>query len=207
MANTTLGQIAEIIHRSLDGSDIAPTSRFDYREVLLVVQMVYSELLTAKAKQDQQVGIEQVDGKSIISLVNQKPVLDTARNEYKVDIDQTWVTLPYNHGLFQISPMKDQNIAYIPMTNGFKALLAGTTAQCLEQQAGYYIENNTVYFVHGDKVASSLLIKIISNDEDSPCCEELQGPVMDRAQKILERRVLADNINDNTARQERQTNL
>ena len=206
MANKTLGQIAEIVHRSLDGSDIAPTSRFDYREVLAVVQSVYAELMSKKATADEKTGITNVDGKTILAIGNQVPALDTSRNEYKVVIEQSWITLPYNHGLFQISDQKNQSKVYIPIPNGARGLMAGLSVDCLELNAGYYVEGNSIFFHNGTKVAGSkLLIKIISSDEDSLCCDELQRPVMEYAFETLRKRVLGDNINDNTARAERET--
>ena len=208
MANRTIQQIAELVHRQLDGSDIAPTSRFHYEEVLLTVQSVYASVLSSRARQSDNAGIVEIDGKIILTLTNQIPVLDTSRNEYKLSITESWVTLPNGHGMFQISPMKDQKEVYVPMQNGTLGLMAGLDIACLEGQIGYYVENNNVYFVNGTKTAErKLLVKIISSSEESVVSDELSAMVIDSSYEILKKRLPADNINDNTARLERETKI
>src|SRR3990167_3674393 len=118
----------------------------------------------------------------------------------------TTIVLPYEMGVYQISPMKNQGDFYIPLRNGFNALMQGLEVGRLEGRFGYYIEGKRIYYTFKpidapDSVMMKMVVALdnITGDDIIFMPKDMELAIVQQAIQLytVSLQIKPDNTNDN----------
>ena len=144
---TSINIISEQIIRILAGGDRnIDDFEIDIREVELMVSQAVNYFVKQNLFQNISQGQHNVDGQYIATFKNVKINFDLDTELSYITLPSSYISLPYDRGIHQISLMKDQFNVFIPIRNGAVAVFKNSPAGRLENKVGFWPEQGLVYF-------------------------------------------------------------
>jgi len=140
--DTLSEQILRILGERTDDKSI------DIRDVKLNVVQSLAYVVRARyfeSKQDEQ---EIIDGTLISIFKNQEISTDVDTGSFYTQLPCDVISLPYGGGIRFVSPTKDTKVHFKQVQHGFCDLYRGLDSQNLENQIGYYVEQDKIYYVN-----------------------------------------------------------
>jgi len=157
-------QAAEAVLRKLSGGDINPSGGgVLMADILLILEPIRAKLIYNFYFVERNIEGDLTIDDGFIDTFDQPVLFDNARELYYSELPIAPIELPRNLGIYMIAPLKDQFNQYIPMRNGFSALMNGLESNTLLGFKGYYQEGQRVYYrnVNASNAPDSVLMKII----------------------------------------------
>jgi hypothetical protein len=159
-------KLIELVKLNCGGGDVSASvqGKYDPREIELIIDMVYNDLIYALYKQDL------AEGK------NDLPSLDAFDNSYKCQLEKDddrneWfiklpfqLAVPSNIAIRLVAPFNDQNSAYDIIDNSSLHVFSRLANQLVRPQAICYIEMPYIYFRYlPTKMPENIMVKAISD--------------------------------------------
>lgn len=209
----TLRKLSHQVIRLLSGGDKSRDSQLDVREVALYVGQTIEALVTENILNE----IKKTNGRTIIDGLkipsnyiaqfrNLAVKEDVDMKEYYVDIPSSYLSLPNNKGIHQVSGMKNSKQPFIISSNGSIGIYDGLPASFLENRIECYPEGLKLYFncdirKHG---VTKVLLKIVigtpselSLDDPIPLSPSEEKETVDLTASFFANKGQQDKINDN----------
>ena len=206
---TTLATIAEQARLVLSGGKITADTKPSEQELILFVRQALSQFVKINYFENRKEGETYIDGGFIYTFDNVSVSKDINKNMYYSEIPSSTIVLPYEMGVYQISPMQNQGDFYIPLRNGFQSLMSGLEVGQLEGRFGYFIEGRRVYYTFKPVDApQSVMMKLvialdaITGDDAIFMPKDMELAIVQEAIKMysLEKQIPVDNVNDNNSK-------
>ena len=130
---------------------------------MIATTQVFSSVVRADFFESKAIGEPHLNGNFIYSFSDITVNKDVDKSLFYSELPSTMISLPYDMGVYQISRVKDQKNAFVPLQNGFSALFDGLKSSKLEGRIGYYLENDRVYYENMDILnkVDTVLIKLV----------------------------------------------
>lgn len=202
-------QAAEAVLRKLSGGDINPSGGgVLMADILLILEPMRAKLIYgfyfAERNVEGDIGID--DG--FIDTFVEPVLYDSTRKVYYTDLPIAPIELPRNIGIYMVRPTQDEFDQYIPLSNGFSALMNGLQANTLLGQKGYYQEGQRIIYrnINASNAPADILLKIVGvnnlNLKDNSVIKvpkSMELDLIDMCYKhLLDQKVQnIDKINDN----------
>ena len=203
---TTKRRLAEQILRRLSGGDASDDSQYDIREIMLFVGQALGFLVKANYLENLRYGDTSI-GSQYISTFPGVPVqFNKTTGKAFIDLPCTYLDLPDGRGIFHISPLRQQDNAFVPVRNGSETLFSHSAAGNLEGRIGFWAEGNRVYFNKdiSREGCNEVLLKLavvspesIGADDPYPISSDMEIVVIGKVLEIMGIRVENDDANDN----------
>lgn len=163
MSLTTKYKLAEQAQRILSGGTPTDDSQISIQELMIATTQVFSSVVRADFFESKAIGEPHLNGNFIYSFSDITVNKDVDKSLFYSELPSTMISLPYDMGVYQISRVKDQKNAFVPLQNGFSALFDGLKSSKLEGRIGYYLENDRVYYENMDILnkVDTVLIKLV----------------------------------------------
>ena len=119
------------------------------QELVEYVKQGYGIVAKQQWFEGKQDGTSEINGSFIYSFGRSTPltpVLDSSTNEYYIVLPSTYLELPHQFGVQQVSFMKGQDKPFVNIGNGGVGLYANLKAFAMGGNELYYIENTKIYF-------------------------------------------------------------
>ncbi len=189
MANfTNINIIAEEIQFILNGGNVSTDSQLDIRVIKLAVSQAAAKFVSmdynAKAK-----SFEGSISGTYLQVFEDVPVLfNPNRNKYYSELPYEYLNLNEDRGIHQISAMKDEENAFIPVRNGMSSLLSNTPQGRMEGKVSFFPEGlkNVIYRNDMDRLGiTSVLVKLIVGDTNMIIPKHLVADIIKEVQGII----------------------
>jgi hypothetical protein len=204
---TTKHQIAEQALRMLSGGDVSKDSEITIREMMLAVSQARDFVIRQELWQLIAMGDVDVVGEYICSYEDEPVLFDDKRDMFYSEIPAEYINLPRNMGVYQISLMKDQFNAFVPVSSSFLSMHRGMASQNLNGQKGYLVEKGRVYYtgLEASDDIEKVLIKLVAAsseiEEDDifpiPADKEMEVIKMAVQMYSTQLQIPNDQVNDN----------
>ncbi len=140
------------------------------QELIEYVKQGYAIVAKQQWYEGKQDGTGEINGSFIYSFGKTTPltpVIDASTNEYYIVLPSTYLELPHQFGVQQVSFLKGQGKPFINIGNGGMGLYSGLKAGTMGGNELYYIESTRVYFPRftADTVGDVLLKLAVALDE------------------------------------------
>ena len=173
---TTIRILAERIMRLIKGGNISRDNQWDERDVQYLVRDVTSELIKGTWFEERNEGGKGIDSRFVVTFneVEVKENSITQENYIEMPIN-SYLRLSDDSGVRSIRPdysasetkkTKDfERKAFIPIPNRFKDIYNQLPAGALEQQVGFEVRKDRVYFTKlGEETIKEAGINMVSID-------------------------------------------
>lgn len=210
---STLRKLSHQVIRVLSGGDKSRDSQLDVREVSLYVGQTIETLV----KEDIISEIKKVNGRTTIDglkipsnyiarFKNLTVIEDADMKEYYTDIPSSYIALPNNKGIHQVSGMKNSKQPFIVSSNGSIGIYDGLPASFLEGRIECYAEGLRLYYNCDirKRGIKKVLLKIVMGtpsdltlDDPIPLSPSEEKEVVDTTALFFANRGVQDKINDN----------
>jgi hypothetical protein len=163
MIKTTKYRLAEQALRIISGGTPTDDAQVTIQELEIAVAQAFAGIVRNRYFQAKNIGEQQINGDLIYSFRDVEVEKDTGLDLFFATLPSTTISLPFDMGIHQVSRMKDQRAAFVPLRNGHLALFNGLQSEGLEGRIGYYVENDRIYFVNMTVTneVSTLLMKLV----------------------------------------------
>lgn len=207
MGLTSKYKLAEQALRIILGGHPTPDSGVKVQEVIIFVSQAFATVVRSIFFEGKAEGEPWIDGSFIYSFKDVEVKTDSALDKFFIDMPATTVTLPYSIGVFQVSNMTDQAGSFTPVSSGFEAMTSGLAVGGLENEVGFYLEGDRIYFVNmkdtekSDKVLIKLVAPIGSlKDRDQITInDDIQLQIVTMAAELYSKEPPHDEQNDNVS--------
>lgn len=115
---STKYRLAEQIHRMLAGSDPSAGSRWDIREIILLVGQVINSRLKLSHFQEQMAAGETIPNGVILAKYTGINASSFSEGRSKITLPATPINLPRNMGIYHVGPENNPSCGYIPLLTG-----------------------------------------------------------------------------------------
>ncbi len=202
---TTKLKISDQILRRLEGGDVSDDSRYDPREIILLIEQALATLVKGNHIQNLRLGETTIGSQYISSFFNVEVKHSPCLTMTFSEIPSSYLDLPNGKGVHQISNMKDQENSFIPVRNGFSTLYNNSPAKNLEGRIGYYLEGNRIYYLKDliKEGCNDVLVKLvvpspsnIADDEPYPIGTDMEFLVIKEVLQIMGVSIPTDDAND-----------
>jgi len=207
--STTKYKLADQCLRILSGGDITNATDTQIREMMTIVSQARDYIVRQELWQlIQMADTIDIPGEYITSYDDVEVVLDNKRNITYSILPSKYLNLPRNLGVYQVSLMKDQWNAFIPVSPNFRSLYNNLGASGLEGRIGYWVERGKIYYQGmelSDNIGEVSIKLIIASDEVDDEDEVFPIPV-DKEMEVIklavemyraQRQTPSDELNDN----------
>lgn len=206
---TTLYKIAEQAQRRIAGGQPSADTAVKIQELILAAQQVYAQIVKTNLFENRREGEYDVNGAFIYTFKDVPVYYDSNLELYYAEMPSTYIALPNEMGIAQVSSMKSQFKNFVRVNQNFLSQSYGLKISGLLGNKGYWSENNKLYFVNMDKLNANdnVLIKlVVALDNIDPYEDEIGLPP-EVAQQIVqmlyqmfvpvENQIPEDTINNN----------
>ncbi len=166
----TKKQIAEIIADIKSGGDPVPNSKYDPRNIGVIVDIARNTLIDTEIRQYGR--ISEIFTKAFN---NVEVKTDTDRDEKFSDLPSIICALKKDQGLRQVSPMKDQRKVFVIGQSGDLALFDGMEGGLTDRTIAQ-LEGQRIYYVNINRNVKKVLIKMIPSIADIDINESIPVP-------------------------------
>jgi len=162
----TKKQIAEQAMRILAGGHLKPDRNLDIREMMLALDQLRDSAVSIHTLNNIKAGEYGVDADFLSVHDNVAVSADTSHGLRYITLPGSPISLPHDMGIYQISPMKNQEDVYHRIAAG--ALAIYKRKQSLTNQVNTYYWNigTKVYFKNLDISVDSLLLIMAKSSKD-----------------------------------------
>ena len=199
-------KIAEQALRIIVGGHPTGDAEVSLRELIVFVSQAFATVVARKFFEGKNEGEALINGNFIYPFEDVAVLKDSAKGLFYSIVPSTGVTLPYDMEIHQVSRMKDQTDAFLPVPNGFLDLYEGLEAGRLENRIGYFVENGRIYFVGMNTLnkVDTVLLKIVApigsidDEDDINISEDIQLEIVIKAVELYKIQQVSpkDTIND-----------
>lgn len=160
---TTLYKIAEQAQRRIAGGQPSRDTAVKIQELIISVQQAFAQVVKLNLFENRKAGEYDINGSFIYSFDNVPVSYDSNKELYYSDLPSTYIALPNEMGIVQISSMKSQFKSFVRVNPNFLAQSYGLKIAGLLGNKGYWAENNKVYYVNMDKLNANdnVLVKLV----------------------------------------------
>ena len=173
MSVTSKYKLAEQALRIISGGTPTNDAQVTMQEVMIGVSQAFGSVVRNNYFEGKAIGEPMVNGNFVYTFEDVDIKRDNSKSLYYSILPATTITLPYDMGVFQVSKMKDQNHAFVPLPNGFMPLFYGLDSSTLEGRIGYFVEDGRIYFpnMNAKNKVEKVLMKLVAplggiGDED-----------------------------------------
>lgn len=140
----------------------ARTGKGEFQEIIEAVRQSFATAVRFLWYENKKNDLSEIDGAFVYTFGKDPaivPVLDARTNQYYINIPSTYIALPHQMGIVQISYMLSQNVPFVLMANGAWSLFAGLKSSGMGGLKPCYVESNRIYFpeMKADEVGEILL--------------------------------------------------
>jgi hypothetical protein len=165
-------KLIELIKLNLGGGDVSVPvqSRYDPREIDLVVDMVYNDLIYAIYEAESAKGNTNFDALDPFGVAYKLDLQeDTDRKEWYVQLPFQMIPIPSSLGIRLVCPYTDQNSAYDIVDNNSLHTFSRLANQLLRPQTICYVEMPKIYFRYlPTEKPEHIMVKAISDFSSLP---------------------------------------
>lgn len=205
MAKTTKYKLAEQAQRILLSGHVTDDREISLQELLLHVAQTFAYAVRTRFFESKAIGEEHVNGVYVYAFEDVAVKKDSKKNLYYSLIPASYIDLPRDLGVFQVSLMEDQENVFVPVPNGFLGLYRGMAAANLQGRSGYWVESGRIYFVNVQDPTCKVLMKLVASiadvDEDTEIDipDDIQNMIVRSTVElyIMERQAMKDLTSDN----------
>ena len=207
MIVSLISKIAEQIHRQIDGGDIALESKWDIREIQLLVEQFANKLAYNKILSERQLEGEWNISGGLIGTYTTIPIKrDVSREISYSDIPVKYIQLPLNKG---IEVMADRNEngklfgTFVLIQPREEKFLDMNDSLMFQGRIGYRVEGSRViYFedIYRTRQIQSVTMKLIVASPDGETLylsPDLESELIEFVKAQLRDRPMPDMVNDN----------
>jgi len=217
---TTIRILAERIMRLIKGGNVSRDNQWDERDIQYLVRDVSSELIKGTWFEEMNEGGKGLDSRFVVTFNDIDVKEDSVSGESYIEMPiDSYLRLSDDSGVRSIRPdfsaaetkkTKDfENKAFIPVPNRFKDIYNQLPAGSLEQQVGFEVRKDRVYFTKvNDTNLKELVAKVtmdvatvdpaaVDIDDALPLPNEYVPRLIGRVFELLGINVTPDVINDN----------
>jgi hypothetical protein len=119
------------------------------QELIEYVKQGYALVAKQQWFEGKQDGTSEINGSFIYSFgksTTLTPAVDSATDEYFIVLPSTYLELPHQFGVQQVSFLNGQNKPFINIGNGGMGLYSGLKAGAMGGNELYYVESTKMYF-------------------------------------------------------------
>lgn len=196
-------RLAEQILRQLEGGDVAAESKYDLREIELLVSQVSAKLIKYSIYESQKIeGEFNISGSYIATFTNIRVKRNIDRDVTYAEIPSEYIVLPNNRGVWGVYADGNEVTPFIPLQNLGKSFLSVRNVLPLQGRIGYEIKDKRVYFTdniikRGIESVSIELVVAGSDNVENSLGLEMQSQLIQEVLAIIIGRPQPDNVNDN----------
>jgi hypothetical protein len=194
-------QLAEQIHRMLDGGAPSIDSVYDPREIELLVDQVLSMYIKKDILENMTIGEYGTKDQYVVTYTNLAVLKDEDRNLFYTVIPAKYMTLPGGRGLQSVGPMGNEFDKFIPIGYGGANFSRSRGTPLVQNNVGFWAENGKVFYNVDMSVRniSKVIMQLITTEGDVMIPLDLQAQVIDAVVNMLKPNQVPDNLNDNNA--------
>ena len=202
----TKRQLAEQILRILHGGDVSDDVQIDERELYAAINQSLSRIIAEQLKADKSGNIS-ISGDFITPVYDVPVKFDTKRNRWYSDIPVRYVQLSEDLGMYQVSPMQDEQNSFVRVQPSFLSLFRGMSVLNLAGNTGFYVEKDRIFYVNFNIKYKDMLVllKVVAaaeafgEDDEIPVPSEFEDRLRDMVVEryAMQRQVPVDKANDN----------
>lgn len=166
----TLATLSQQIIRVVSGGDQSKDSQLDIREVSLYVGQTIEEFIKRDMLSDYKEGLKTGDphipSNYIATFRNLPVIVDEETAQWYVEIPSSYLSLPNNLGIYQVSGMKNIRKPFVISDSGSIGIYDGLPSSYLEGRVECYVEGLRMYFNCNarQKGITKVLMKIITGN-------------------------------------------
>lgn len=182
---TTKATIAEQAMRILSGGHLKPDRNLDIREIMIYIDNLRDELVKTSVYTLMKEGEYDIDSDFLTTYEDVQVLNDASKALKYITLPASRIALPKDMGLYQISPMKNQADAFIPIKPGQLWMYRDTPVINNEINTYYFPVGNKVYFKNIDLSISEVLLvmaassKSIGQDAELPIPPDYERTMVD----------------------------
>jgi hypothetical protein len=161
--STTLYKIAEQAQRRIAGGQTSSDTAVKIQELIIAAQQAFAQIVKINLFNNKKDGEYYVNGAFIYSFDNVPVLYDSQKDLYYSELPSTYIALPHEMGISQVSSMKSQFKAFVRVNPNFLTQSYGLKISGLLGHKGYWSENNKLYYTNMDKINANdnVLIKLV----------------------------------------------
>ncbi len=110
---TTLYKLAEQAQRRLAGGQPSRDTAVKIQELIIAAQQAYAQIVKINLFENRRAGEYDVNGAFIYTFEDVPVSFDTKKNLYYCDLPSTYIALPHEMGIAQVSSKKSQFINFV----------------------------------------------------------------------------------------------
>ena len=114
------------------------------QELIQAVKNAYATAVKNSWFEGKKEGIDEINGSFVYTYKDIKPVYDTDVDTYYITIPTSYLELPHEIGINQVSFMKGKNVPFVRLAQGALGLFSGLKS--------FVMGGNQVFFVEGDRM-------------------------------------------------------
>jgi len=187
----TKKQIAEQAMRIISGGHLKPDRTIDIREVMLGLDQIRDARVKLDVYENMKMGNRVVDEEYLSFYESVALATDSVKGLKYFVMPANTISLPYNLGLYQVSPTGDMEAAWIIAQAGEMALYRGTQASLHELQVFCWQVKDRVYIKGVDPSISEVTVllaassKDITEDADYPVPPDAEAEILTQLLKLF----------------------
>lgn len=154
---STINILSERILRILSGGNIPRDQKWEERDIQYLVRDAVAKTVKGTWYEEKNEGGDGLDSRFVVTFTDQEVKKDSRTGENYVEIPvDSWLRLPDDSGIRSVRPSRPNEEtkrtkahelrAFIPIPNRFKDIYLNLPAGALEQQFGYEIRKDKIYF-------------------------------------------------------------
>lgn len=140
-------QLAERIHRILEGGDISKDSSYDIREIEDTVGDIISEIMYQRIFSNYKYEGEFHPGQLLVTFNNVKVYRNKDRKNTYAYIPAEYLNLPGGRGVWNVGAEGDVNCRFIPRRPGSEHFIGFRGAPDMQNNISYRVEGDKVIFM------------------------------------------------------------
>ncbi len=150
----------------------------DFQEIIEAVKQAYASIAKLQFYENKNEGVNEVNGSFVYTFKNNAPQLDSDLDKYYIEIPSTYLELPHEMGVNQVSYMKGQETPFVRISSSMEGLFSNLKSNVFGGNQTYYIENGKMYFPKMNATSTGdILLKLAIALDDVDVDEDLNIPV------------------------------
>jgi len=121
-------------------------SKAEPQALIQAIKNAYAKITFLEWAKGKLEGVSEILGGSVYTFTDITPELDISNNKYYAIIPSTYVSIPHDMGIVQISYVKGENRPFVRMSAGLSSLFSGLLANALGNNQTYEVVGNKMYF-------------------------------------------------------------
>jgi len=131
------------------------------QEIIELVKQAYSSVAKLQFYENKNDGVSEVNGSFVYTFKNNTPKKDNQLDIYYVDVPSSYLELPHEMGINQVSFLKSQDAPFVRLTSSSLGLFANLKSSVFGGLQPYYVESKRIYFPLMNNVnKGDILIKL-----------------------------------------------